>query len=50
MISDPAEVEVAGEEGRNKRGQGRAERPDTRRYVANSIYSSLDKFKKGTTE
>ena len=50
VISDPAEVEVAGEEGRNKRGQGRAERPDTRRYVANSIYSSLDKFKKGTTE
>ena len=39
VISDPAEtVETVGEEGRNKRGQGRAERPDTRRYLAHSQY------------
>ena len=34
VISDPAETvleTVQGDEGRNKRGQGRAERPDTRR-------------------
>ena len=43
VISDPAETveSVQGEEGRNKRGQGRAERPDTRRYLLDSEYDRV---------